>query len=490
MKDNKMPFQPAGRRATWIAAFGLAAALAGTHAAAQPTWGSYETPFAVDSPWNSRPVQPKFGDFVIPKSDYYPSVAEGTWSTGVFLAGSGDGPVTVVGLPNSKGVWDPDAETYRPQVVIPRWPAGVVPAAGSDGHADIVDPIMGVIHSFNKLSQNAEGQWIASQYAWTRLDGRGWGDPAHYMQGARAAGVATSGGLMRKHEINDGQSMYRHALTMSLTYNGLSPKPTYVFPATSADRDAATTNTGQIPEGALVMLPPTFDVTRLSTASLRKVAETLKTYGAYVVDRNRGTPFVIYVESGSGFNLHSGGWNTAAANDLERIRQALRQVVSVDGWIDGDDQSYVRMSGLNRLSMRGPWSLQSGTVPGAFDTWQQAVVFPPTTTATVMVNGSGRSMQPVPWAIPVAGQSYRLTAITTGGGRLRFQLRDKGSGKTVFDSNELGNDQIADIVWPSGSVTPVVTAISGVGGESTVRGELREANGGTVARGEMRSAKR
>ncbi|WP_246262385.1 Atrophin-1 multi-domain protein [Aromatoleum evansii] len=458
-----------------LAACGLTLACAGAAAQNGTVWGSYETPFAATSPWNSRPVNPTFGEFVIPKSDYYPSIAEGAWSTGVFLAGSEDPPVTVVGLPNSKGVWDPDAGVHR-TVAIPRWPAGVIPASAADGHADIVDPLAGVIHSFYKLRQS-EGQWMAAQYAWTRLDGRGWGDPAHYFQGARAAAVPTSGGLVRKHEIDDGRPLYRHALAMSLTYNALSANPTYVFPATSADRDAATTNTGQIPEGALVMLPPAFDLDSIKTTAVRKVAETLKTYGAYVVDRNRGTPYVIYVENGSGFNLHRGGWNTVAAADLERIRQGLRQVVAVDGWVDGDDRSVEPERNLNLLSMRGPWARTGGTVSGSFETWEQAVVFPPTASATVMVNSSGRSLHPVAWALPVAGQGYRLRAIATGGARLRLQLRDKASGATLFDSKELNNDEVADFVWPTGAVTPVVTVISGVGTGSTVRGELLRTGG-------------
>lgn len=479
MTDNiRNPAAACGLRTSWLIACGAALAVAGGTAVAQvngSAWGSYETPFAATSPWNSRPVGPKFGDFVIPKSDYYPSIAEGAWSTGVFLAGSGDAPVTVVGLPNSKGVWDPDAGVYR-TVDIPRWPAGVIPASAADGHADIVDPLAGIVHSFYKLRQS-EGQWMAAQYAWTRLDGRGWGDPAHYFQGARAAAVPTSGGLMRKHEIDDGRPLYRHALAMSLTYNALSANPTYVFPATSADRDAATTNTGKIPEGALVMLPPEFKVESIQTAAVRKVAETLKTYGAYVVDRNRGTPYVIYVENGSGFNLHRGGWNTVAAADLERIRQGLRQVVAVDGWVDGSDRAVEPEQNLNLLSMRGPWYRQSGTVSGNFETWEQAVVFPPAAASTVMVNSSGRSLQPVAWAIPVAGQAYRLRAIATGGARLRLQLRDKASGATLFDSKELNNDEVADFVWPTGAVTPVVTVISGVGTGSTVRGELLRTGG-------------
>jgi len=464
------------RRLTMIAAL-VVSALVIAHpgqarAQSQPNiqWGTYENLFSARSPWNSRPVSPVFGEYVIPKSSYVPSVAEGAWSTGVFLAGENDPPVTVNGLPGTAGVWDPDAEVRR-QVTIPRWPSGVIPASAADGHADIVDPVAGIVHSFYKLRQT-DGNWMASQYAWTPLNGRGWGNPAHYFQGARAAAVPTSGGLIRKHEIDDGRSYYPHALTMSLTYNGLSANPTYIFPATSADRDAATTNTGAIPEGALVMLPPSFNLQTITTPVLRKVAETLQIYGAYITDRNTGTPFVIYVENGSGFNLHKGGWNSAAGNDLERIRQGLRQVVGVSGWVDGNGESYTPQANFNLLSMRGPWRLQSGTTSGIYETWRQAVVFPPAPAQSSVVNSSYRSMQPVSWALPVAGESFQLTARTTGGGLLRFQLRDKATSAIVYDSNNLADGETARFSWPAGNVGPVVTATSGVGVESTVSGEL------------------
>ena len=114
-------------------------------AAAQGGWGTYQKPFAATSPWNSRPVQPVLGDFVIPKSTYSPGVAGGEWSTGVFLAKAGDQPVTVSGLPKTQGLWDPDASAFH-DVTIPRWPVDVVAASASDGHADIVDPAVSYTH--------------------------------------------------------------------------------------------------------------------------------------------------------------------------------------------------------------------------------------------------------------------------------------------------------------------------------------------------------
>ncbi|MEO8937733.1 MAG: Atrophin-1 multi-domain protein [Burkholderiaceae bacterium] len=431
--------------------------------------GTFERLFAADSLWNSRPVDPTLGADVIPKSDYFPNVAAGAWSTGLFLAKPDDQPMHIHGLPGKAGVWDVDAEQFR-DVTVPRWPADLAPASEADGHADIVDPVLGIVQSFWQLKK-VDDQWIAGLYAWTPLKGRGWGDPAHYYQGARAAAVPAAAGLMRKHEINDGDTMYRHALAISLTYNALSANPAYIFPATSADGDASTTNTGKIPEGALLMLPPSFEAQRLATPELRKVAETLKVFGGYVVDRNVGTPFMIYVEIGAHFRLHKTGWNNATASDLDHIRESLRQVVATKGWVDADDRAFTPRKDLNLLSMRGPWRLQSGPAAGSFETLRQAVVFPATQQRTVQMNDSGRSMQPVSWAIPVVGKVYRLHATTTGGARLRVALRDKTGGAPLYDSGELGDGEARTFKWPA-NAGAVVYAISGTSGPSTVGGDL------------------
>lgn len=438
---------------------------------ATPEWGTYLKPFAANSLWNSRPVAPVLGDFVIPRSNYYPKVGEGIWSLGVFLGTTSDGPVTVTGLPGAKGLWDPDAEVFRDDITIPRWPRDATPAEGTDGHADIVDAVSGIVHSFHKL-RYLDHKWVASHYAWARIDGSGWGDPAHYFQGARAAGVPSMAGLIRKHEVDDGESIYRHALAVSLTFNALSATPGYVFPATSADGNAAKTNFGKIPEGVLLMLPASFDAQHISHPALRKVVETLKVYGAYVVDRNIGTPFYIYVENGSGFNLHGSVWNNAVAADLDRIRQELRQVISTGGWIDANGHAFVPDKNLNLLSMRGPWRILTGSTPGIFDTWAQAVVFPETAIRTVQVNTTFRNMNPVSWAVPKSGKSYRLTATASGGAKLRFVLRDRATGKVAVDSRELENGETVVLVWPGQPVSLEVQAISGSGQPSAVRGEL------------------
>jgi hypothetical protein len=435
-----------------------------TRAGAQAQWGTYQRMFAADAPWNSRPVKPMLGSATVPKSSYFPTVASGGYSTGVFLASKTDGPVTIYGRDGVSGVWNPDAEESR-VITLPRWPAGVLPAAGTDGHADVVDPVTGIIHSFWQL-RKVNGKWVAALYAWSPLAGRGWADPAHYYQGARAVGIPASAGLIRKHEVDDGQATYKHALAMSLTFNGLSPSPSYVFPATSADTDASA-NYGPIPEGSLLMLPSNYDTSKISNLALRKVAETLKVYGAYVVDRNHGTPFVIYVENGSNFNLMPKGWDNKVASDLDGIRGALRPVVSASSWVDGNGRPTVFQKSFNALSMRGPWS--SAPVKPQFDSWRQRLVFPATTSVVRATNTNGRGLGGVAWAKLQVGTTQKFTVSAEGGATLRMQVYS--GDKVAFDTGDLRDKEFVHFPWPTGAWV-VLIARSGVGAGSSVAAEL------------------
>lgn len=447
-----------------------------TTTAAPKQFGTFARPFHAQSLWNSRPVNPVLGTFEIPKSSYYPAIGPGSLSSAAFEAKTGDKPMVVYGRAGTKGLWDPDAEAYKPSITIPRWPANTLAATGDDGHADIVDTVSGITHSFWQLKK-VDGKWVATTYAWTRTAGTGWGEVAHYYQGARAVGVAPLGGMIRLSEINDGKPIFEHALAMSLTFNGLSPSPAYVFPATSADGTAATTNTGKIPEGALMMLPPNYDTSKIANADLRKVAETLKVYGAYVVDRNFGTPYYIYVENGADYNLHKGGWNNAVAAELDRIRANLRQVVSQSGFIDGNGKQMTPPKPSNLLSMRGPWVLQSGPALGTFDTWSQSVVFPVTgATRIVQQNYSKRSIVPLLWSKTLAdNETLRLTVYATNGAKMRIVVRD-AAGKNLVDTGEVGDKETARITWPVGASLPIIYTMSGVNGASNVRGILERVN--------------
>lgn len=434
-------------------------------------FGTFNRPFSVNSFWNSRPRKVIFGTATIPESQYYPLVSTGSYSTTPFRATSTDEPMTVYPPAGSRGVWDPDAETYLPSVTIAHWPSETVPASGSDGHADIVDVEKGVIHSFFKLKK-VDGRWVATQYAWSLLNGRGWGNGAHYFQGARASAVPSMAGVIRKHEINDGKSQYHHALALSLTYNAMSNVEQYVYPATSGDA-AWLVNSGKIPTGALLMLPPTFDSASIASPALRKVVNTLKTYGAYVIDRNVGTPFYIYVENGTNFTLHQGGWSSVVAKDLHRIRAALRQVTYAKEWVNGMGIMITQLPKLNLVSMRGPWrnSATGGTTP-AFNSGLQSVEFSNTTKVETAENSSGRVISGVKWAKPIAGKLYEFRVKATNGGKA--YLRFWGGGAEQFNTRALGDGAAYRFYWPAVSGTPIMGVISGIGAKTVISGLLTQ----------------
>jgi hypothetical protein len=432
-------------------------------------WGTFDTPFAATSPWNSRPVEPVFGDATVPAAKYAPAIESGNWSTGVFEAAPGrSAPVIISGSGSSgnAGLWRVDDRVFQ-DVVVPRWPDGVTPAAGDDAHAEVVDTEAGVVHSFWKL-RNRGGKWVADQYAWTSLSGTGWGDPAHPMQGARATGVPALGGLIRTSEYRDAEPLYHHALAMSLPTTALSPSPAYVYPATSADTDARQVNTGAIPEGALLMLPPAFDTKHIGDPRVRKIAETLKTYGAYVVDRNGATGFVIYAEIGSGLNLHERQWNAAAVADLERIRAGLRPVDGARMWLDGNDQLVERNRSPNLVSMRGPWSVAKGEAKVAFDTWSQRLVFERASRSAVVTTTLPPGVTDVIWAKPAAGERYEVACLANGGARCRLVVTKRGASDVLVDSGELDHGGRTTFTWPAGDTLVTLYGRAGTPGSDVM----------------------
>jgi hypothetical protein len=436
-------------------------------------FGSYRKLFSANSLWNSRPVNPVLGTFQIPitrdaysGSIIYPSISTGKYSAGIFKAQASDSSMVIYPRGSNAGVWDPDGGTWLPTVTIPHWPADTLGAEGSDGHADIVDGTTGIVYSLYQLAKDDSGHWTASQIAWSPISGTGWGDPAHYYQGARATGVPTSAGMIRTSEVDDGKDLFEHALAMSLDNSALSPSPTFIAPATSADYDASWTNTGKIPEGARMMLPASFDLDQITDANLRKVAKTLKTYGAYVVDRNTNTSFGIYAENGSGWSLMPTGWSNSVASQLELIRQALRQVVSQDGFINGNSEDRPEDSRINMLSLRGPWLRIKGTDDkGVFNTFTQALEFG-TTEAEVRQIQTGVGMGKLAKYKPVAPKRYKLWVHSTGGATLQFKIWVGGSG--YLTTEKLGDGDSQTFVWPTAGWS-TVTAFKPAGGPASIQ---------------------
>ena len=437
--------------------------LAGAQAQTSAPFGTFTKPFKADSPWNIRPVGPVFGPGNVLPAACGPVIGPNAeYGPPVFQAGTNDPSVVVYNQVTQSGIRDLDAAADIPSVTIPHFPATVLPAYGGDGHADIVDAVTGIIHSFWQLKKDANGVWRARSYAWSRIDGRGWGDPSHFYQGSRAVGIPPMAGIIRSHEVNDGEDMYYHALAMSLSKEGLAGKggkPTYIYPATHADANSATNHTGTVPEGALMMLPPDY-VMGIQNDKLKKVVETLKTYGARVVDENDCTPYFIYVETGAEFDLFANATQNSQQqeirNELDKIRQNLRQVVSAYSYTDGNSQPTTadQPGNFNLLSMRGPWGIYQGPGPAVqFNGQTQTLEFPSSPNVTEQSNGNGTGVSAslpgegtITWAKPVPGATYRFTVIGTGDASLRFAIF---SGKTVIGTAPLTNGQSATLVWPA-----------------------------------------
>ncbi|BCM24252.1 hypothetical protein ZMTM_05110 [Methyloradius palustris] len=413
-------------------------------------YGTYLKPFSARSPWNSRPHIYTLGGDVIPPDAYEAAIASGSFSTSFFTASASDAPVTIY------GVYDQDSEMVR-DLVLPHWPDNVSSANGSDGHIDVLDTTTGIIHSF-WIARLNDGKWSAKLYAWSRIDDSGFGDPAHYYKGARAAAVPTSAGIIRVNEIDDGKDQYDHALAMSLTYSALSPVPPgYIYPATSAD-SSYQANRGTIPEGALMMLPSNFDLSKIASSAIRKIAKTLMSYGAYVVDRNTGTPFVIYQEIGT---APIAQWRQSA--DTRLIRTALRQA-TVSEYLDANGIPYAPTTKQNILSMRGIYQLQMGKVKSTYDTYNQKRTWSKTSEV------SREFIYPfskVEWSKPVAGDTYEVVANTEGGAKLELQVK----GDQNFDSGPLKDGESKTFQWPEEGHM-VIIIYSGIAESSSVSGTL------------------
>lgn len=436
-------------------------------------FASFNKPFAADSLWNSRPVNPQFDKWKLPVTAYNPVVDAGAYSCAVFLASSTDTPMTVTGLNGTPStLWLVEAQVNG-DITIPRWPAETYAAAGTDGHSEIFDPILGVIHSFWQL-QKVGNQWRAAQYAAAPIAGTGWGTPGEYQQGARSAGICTTAGMIRAFELDDGDAMFRHALAMSLDFSGLDSNPSYVFPATNTDAGAENDNFGQVPIGSLMMLPASFDTSVLANRYLRKVAETLKVYGARVVDRNTSTRYNLYVELGSGFNLTPNGFDNAINDQLVMIADALRRV-DAEQFIDGYGVSFVPSQNINMLSMRGPWNMDSGSGSvGVFNVFSKRVEWAGNDgTLRVQSNGNNNTIGSRLWSSIVPGESYRLTGKASAGAKVRIQMMS-AANSVLLDTGYVGNNESVEFVAPVGYTYPRIFAQSGNVSftSSSVSGEL------------------
>ena len=145
-----------------------------------------------------------------------------------------------------------------------------------------------------------------------------------------ASQLSQLGGLIRQSDLNQG--VIPHALAMAVS--GVVLNTTYTWPALSAD-NGSSANTGFLPEGALVAIPPDVAMPAGLSATGQMIWKALQTYGAYARDRTEypgpgaANIAVVFGEANAGPALNS--W--AATGEWARIGAQLRWVTN-----NGPDQ--------------------------------------------------------------------------------------------------------------------------------------------------------
>jgi hypothetical protein len=158
-----------------------------------------------------------------------------------------------------------------------------------DGVIVVHDKVTGKPHQLRQYNWN-DGRPTAGQYKTWDTRGLGHGTQAGQRMGTSASGVAGLFGVLRGFEINTPGHKIEHALRI-----GLPRKPgckimlsrSFVAPATSGDsnRTRSGYNTGHIPYGGLLALPPSVNIAGLGLSEPgRRLAAAIQHYGMYASD--------------------------------------------------------------------------------------------------------------------------------------------------------------------------------------------------------------
>ncbi|GAA4941089.1 hypothetical protein EV188_112120 [Actinomycetospora succinea] len=238
-------------------------------ASADETRDIYARPFSWDSIWNlPLATTAVYGDFDAQVGHLYPDVENITLDPTApvrELGGAGSGEVHVDPELQADGSWNncstllvasPDQQTII------------------QGQPMVLEP-------------GGDPSW---RVGWDPqpLTGRG-------IEGCHGgSGLSGLGGTIREGELS-GDAPLRHALKVSLPCTtSCSPENGgFRWPAVAADSGYEGKYGGENPQvnmGALLALPADADLSGITAPDVRKVAEALQTYGAYVVDETGGAP--------------------------------------------------------------------------------------------------------------------------------------------------------------------------------------------------------
>lgn len=170
---------------------------------------------------------------------------------------------------------------------------GLNKSGNTDGVAVIYDRSTGRPHQLRQYNWN-NGRPTAGQYKSWDIKGLGHGTRMGDRLGTSASGVAALFGVLRGHEINTPGHKVQHALQIVLPRKhiprarcNIMLSREILLPAVSRDSSAlqAGQNTGNIPYGALLALPPSVNIAGLGLSEPgRRLAEAIQDYGIYVVD--------------------------------------------------------------------------------------------------------------------------------------------------------------------------------------------------------------
>ena len=197
-----------------------------------------------------------------------------------------------------------------------------------DGVVVVYDRVTGRPHQLRQYDWN-NGQPTAGQYKTWDIRGLGHGTRPGHREGTSASGVAGMFGVLRGFEINTPGHKIEHALRL-----GLPRKPgckimlsrNFVLPATSGDsnRTRSGYNTGHIPYGGLLALPPSVNVNNLGLSEPgRRLAAAIQNYGMYATDGGGCTAGAIDADQ----NITS-GIKSQLRTDIRKIYPLVRLVTN------------------------------------------------------------------------------------------------------------------------------------------------------------------
>ena len=199
-----------------------------------------------------------------------------------------------------------------------------------DGDVIFYDRVTGTPHHLRQYNWNG-GRPTAGQHRTFNIRGLGHGTRPGERLGMAATGVAGMFGVARGHEFNQPGRKIEHALRM-----GLPRKPgcrimlsrNFVLPATSGDRNrtSAGYNTGNIPYGGLMALPPSVNIDSLGLSEPgRRLAEALQNYGIYAVDGGGCSAGAMETDQ-----TLSDGVRSQMVRDMPKIYRHMRLVLNND----------------------------------------------------------------------------------------------------------------------------------------------------------------